>query len=345
MTGAYAQEWPGRGPWAQQGREERGYGERGRHGGKRGPRMEARFADEGGPRGEGRHGGKGGPRGEGRYGGERGPRGEGRYGDERGRHEGHCGGHRGGRGRHGRVSDLEALAGWVLARASGKGGHGHQRPTPEEIEELIALRRMRGFGGPGFGGPRGGGRGRGRARRGDVRLAVLRLLADEPRNGYQLMQTIEERSGGNWRPSPGSMYPTLSQLEDEGLIRSVDEEGTRLFQITDAGREHLETRADEPDPWTPTDGRSEHAMAELGPLVIGIGKAVWQVASVGTEQQRARALELLDETRRGLYRILAEDPDDVDETVGDTEAGYEDPGSPEIPETDAATGEDGPSEG
>jgi DNA-binding PadR family transcriptional regulator len=297
MTGAYAQEWPGRGPWSQQGRGGRGYGEE-------------------------------------------------RYGDERGRHgEGRCGGHRGGKGRHGRPSDLEALAGWLLARAGGKGGPSHGRPSPEEIEELIALRRMRGFGGPGFGGPRGGGRGRGRARRGDVRLAVLRLLADEPRNGYQLMQTIEERSGGNWRPSPGSMYPTLSQLEDEGLIRTVDEDGTRLFQITDAGREHLETRADEPDPWTPTDGRSEHAMAELGPLVIGIGKAVWQVASVGTEQQRARALELLDETRRGLYRILAEDPDDVDETADDTEAGYEDPGSPDIPEADAATDEDAPSEG
>ena len=189
---------------------------------------------------------------------------------------------------------------------------------------------MRGFGGPGFGGPRGGrGRGRGRARRGDVRLAVLRLLADEPRNGYQLMQTIEERSGGDWRPSPGSMYPTLSQLEDEGLIRSAEADGSRVFEITDAGREHLETRAGEPDPWTPSDGRSENAMAELGPLVIGIGKAVWQVASVGTEQQRARALELLDETRRGLYRILAEDPDDVDETADDTDAAFEDAGSPE----------------
>jgi DNA-binding PadR family transcriptional regulator len=304
MTGAYAQEWPGRGPWAQQGR---------------------------------------GPRAEGRYGDEREPRGEGRFG---GREAGRCGGHRGGKGRHGRTSDLEALAGWVLARASGKGGHGHQRPTPEEIEELIALRRMRGFGGPGFGGPRGGrGRGRGRARRGDVRLAVLRLLADEPRNGYQLMQTIEERSGGEWRPSPGSMYPTLSQLEDEALIRSAEADGSRVFEITDAGREHLETRADEPDPWIPSDGRSENAMADLGPLVIGIGKAVWQVASVGSEQQRARALELLDETRRGLYRILAEDPDAVDETdddaVGDTN-------SPDVPtadtDADAPTGDGAPSE-
>jgi DNA-binding PadR family transcriptional regulator len=303
MTGAYAQEWSGRGSWAQQGR-----------------------------------GGRGG------YGAERE-----RYGDERGRHEeGRCGGgHRGGKGRHGRPNDLEALAGWVLARASGKGGRGHDRPSPEEIEELIALRRMRGFGGPGFGGPRGGrGRGRGRARRGDVRLAVLRLLADEPRNGYQLMQTIEERSGGEWRPSPGSMYPTLSQLEDEALIRSAEADGSRVFEITDAGREHLETRAGEPDPWTPSDGRSENAMAELGPLVIGIGKAVWQVASVGSEQQRARALELLDETRRGLYRILAEDPDD---STGDDADGFADAGSPDVPSTssdaDAPTGEDGPSEG
>jgi DNA-binding PadR family transcriptional regulator len=339
MTGAYAQEWPGRGPWAQQGRDERGYGERGRHGSKRGSRMQGGYGEERGPRGEGRYG-------EGRYGGERGP-GESGYADERGRHgEGRCGGHRGGKGRHGRPSDLEALAGWVLARATGKGGHGHQRPTPEEIEELIALRRMRGFGGPGFGGPRGGrGRGRGRARRGDVRLAVLRLLADEPRNGYQLMQTIEERSGGEWRPSPGSMYPTLSQLEDEALIRSAEADGSRVFEITDAGREHLETRADEPDPWIPSDGRSENAMADLGPLVIGIGKAVWQVASVGSEQQRARALELLDETRRGLYRILAEDPDAVDETDDDTVANAN---SPDVPtadaDADAPTGDGAPSE-
>jgi DNA-binding PadR family transcriptional regulator len=287
---------------------------------------------------EGRYGDEGGPRGEGRYGAERGPRDEGRHG------EGRCGGHRGGRGRHGRPSDLEALAGWVLARASGKGGR-HDRPTPEEIEELIALRRMRGFGGPGFGGPRGGrGRGRGRARRGDVRLAVLRLLADEPRNGYQLMQTIEERSGGEWRPSPGSMYPTLSQLEDEALIRSAEADGSRVFEITDAGREHLETRAGEPDPWTPTDGRSENAMAELGPLVIGIGKAVWQVASVGSEAQRARALALLDETRRGLYRILAEDAAADD----DAEAASEDAGSPDASaadtDADRPTNDDAPND-
>ena len=100
------------------------------------------------------------------------------------------------------------------------------------------------------------------------------------------------------------------------MIRSAEADGSRVFEITDAGREHLETRAGEPDPWIPTDGRSENAMAELGPLVIGIGKAVWQVASVGSEAQRARALALLDETRRGPVpdprRGAATDADDTE---------------------------------
>jgi DNA-binding PadR family transcriptional regulator len=242
--------------------------------------------------------------------------------------ERHGGGRHGG-GRHGEFGGIAELLG-NLAFARGKGRHGHG-PSPEDIEDLIALRRMGGgpFGRPGpfGGGPRGRGRGRGRARRGDVRLALLRLLADEPRNGYQLMQTIEERSGGHWRPSPGSVYPTLAQLEDESLIRSAESDGSRRFEITDAGREHLETRAGEPDPWTPTDEESENALTEIGPLVIGIGKAAWQVASAGDEGQRARAVELLAETRRGLYRILAEDqaqspesgagePDESDESAG-----------------------------
>jgi DNA-binding PadR family transcriptional regulator len=287
MTGAYAHEWPGQGPWGQQWSRGRGFGA-----------------------------------------------GRGRHGDERERvHQERCGGHRGGKGRHGAgTSDLEALAGWVLNRATG-GHRGHRRPTPEELEELIALRRMRGFGGPGFGGPRGRGRGRGRARRGDVRLAVLRLLSEQPRNGYQLMQEIEERSGGNWRPSPGSMYPTLSQLEDEGLIATVEVDGRRAFQITDEGREQVETRAGEPDPWTPADDRSENAMAELGPLVIGIGKAVWQVASVGSDQQRERALKLLHETRRGLYGILAEEPDE--DLADDPDDGPADTGETEPPRGDS----------
>src|ERR1700733_13949985 len=172
---------------------------------------------------------------------------------------------------------------WVFAREQGKGRHG--RPSEEELEDLIAMRRMRGGGGPwgggggpwgGGGGPWGGGprgRGRGRARRGDVRLALLRLLAEEPRNGYQLMQTIEERSDGRWRPSPGSVYPTLAQLEDEGLVRAVDQEGTQMFQIA---------------------------------------KAAWQVAQEGDERQVEKASQTLAEARRALYGILAQDTDDPD---------------------------------
>jgi DNA-binding PadR family transcriptional regulator len=213
-------------------------------------------------------------------------------------------------------------ANWFFSR----GGRHGVRPTPEELEELIAWRRMGGgpFGG-GPGGPfgRGGGRGhgprgRGRARRGDVRLALLRLLAEQPANGYQLMQTIEERSGGRWRPSPGSVYPTLAQLEDEGLIRSAEADGSRRFEITDTGREHLESRADEPEPWTPADQEGENAITELAPLVIQIGKAAWQVASVGDEAQRARAIEVLAEARRSLYRILAEDAPEGEEADDDT---------------------------
>jgi DNA-binding PadR family transcriptional regulator len=187
--------------------------------------------------------------------------------------------------------------------------HGHGGPPFKDVEDLIALRRMwKGapFGGSSWGPHR---RGRGRARRGDVRLALLRLLAEEPRNGYQLMQAIEERSEGLWRPSPGSVYPTLAQLEDEGLVRSVEAEGARRFEITDAGRDHLQTRAAEQDPWEPAAEDAENPLAELAPLVIQIGKATFQVASVGDQDQRERARTLLADTRRALYRILADDAD------------------------------------
>jgi DNA-binding PadR family transcriptional regulator len=194
---------------------------------------------------------------------------------------------------------------WLFAR-----GGRHGRPRVEDMDDLIALGRMwKGgqFGGPSFGPHR---RGFGRARRGDVRLALLRLLAEEPRNGYQLIQAIEERSEGLWRPSPGSVYPTLAQLEDEGLIRSVEADGARRFEITDAGREHLEGRAGEPAPWEPAAEAANHPLAELGPLVIQIGKAAFQVASVGDQAQRDRARMLLADTRRSLYRILAEEADE-----------------------------------
>jgi DNA-binding PadR family transcriptional regulator len=195
---------------------------------------------------------------------------------------------------------------WFFSREGRQG-----RPPFEDIDDLIALGRMwKGgpFGGQSWGPHR---RGRGRARRGDVRLALLRLLAEEPRNGYQLMQAIEERSEGLWRPSPGSVYPTLAQLEDEGLITSVEADGARRFQITDAGREHLEGRSDEPAPWASAAEGGESPLTELAPLVIAIGKATFQVATVGTQAQRDEARDLLAETRRALYRILADDGHDM----------------------------------
>ena len=193
------------------------------------------------------------------------------------------------------------------------GGWGREFPRPEHLEKLAALKQMwgdRGYG-PAFGGPFGGppfGGGRGRKRRGDVRTALLLLIAEEPRNGYQLMQTIEERSGGRWRPSPGSVYPTLAQLEDEGLIRAAEREGTKVFEITDAGRERVGGTTGSP-PWEVEEEAGAHSFSELGSLIVQLGKAAWQVAQVGDERQTTRAGEVLADARRAMYRILAEEDD------------------------------------
>jgi len=146
-----------------------------------------------------------------------------------------------------------------------------------------------------------------KARRGDIRTATLLLLAEEPRNGYQIMQEVEERSGGVWRPSPGSVYPVLQQLEDEGLVRSQESDGQRLIELTDAGRAALENRKpDTPAPWEEMAAAAgEHAL-ELRSLVRQIGLATMQVGQVGTDAQIAEARKLLGGCRRSLYKILAE---------------------------------------
>jgi DNA-binding PadR family transcriptional regulator len=172
------------------------------------------------------------------------------------------------------------------------------------------------FGGGPFGfshGGGGGGRGRGRrARRGDIRTAALLLLAEEPRNGYQIMQEVQERSGGMWSPSPGSMYPALQQLEDEGLIRTEEGDGRKLFALTDEGRALLAERgADRPAPWEHTgDGAGE--AHQLGRLMREVASAFVQVMRTGSGSQMAKARDVLAGTRRDLYRILAD---------GDADAG------------------------
>jgi DNA-binding PadR family transcriptional regulator len=168
--------------------------------------------------------------------------------------------------------------------------------------------RRHGFG-PGreFGGfgPRGRGRGR-KARRGDIRTAALLLLAEEPRNGYQIMQEVEERSEGLWRPSPGSVYPALAQLEDEGLIRTEEVDGRKLFAITDEGRKLVAERDPErPAPWEPVGDLGE-GVHQLGRLMRELAVAFSQIMRTGSESQVAQAGEVLDTARRDLYRILAD---------------------------------------
>lgn len=159
--------------------------------------------------------------------------------------------------------------------------------------------------GRGFGGGRGGGR---RARRGDVRGATLLLLAEQPLNGYQLMQEIEERSGGVWRPSPGSIYPALSQLEDEGLVRSDESAGRKAFQLTDDGRDYVEANREAlGTPWQDVGGDLPEGLFELRRLMMQVGMATMQVAQAGNEAQTDEARKVLDEARRALYRILAGD--------------------------------------
>jgi DNA-binding PadR family transcriptional regulator len=166
------------------------------------------------------------------------------------------------------------------------------------------------FGGLGFGGfpPGGGPRGRGRkARRGDIRTAALLLLAEEPRNGYQIMQEVQERSGGVWRPSPGSVYPALQQLEDEGLIRSQESEGRKLLAITDDGSKLLAERPDgAPAPWEQMSSDVSSGAQELARLMREVAFAFMQVMKTGSEPQLAEARNVLAGARRDLYRILAD---------------------------------------
>ena len=166
-----------------------------------------------------------------------------------------------------------------------------------------------GFGGPGFGGPR---RGRRPGRRGDVRAAVLLLLDEEPLHGYQLIQQIAERSNGAWTPSPGSVYPVLSQLEDEGLITIERVDGRKTASLTEAGTAFIEEHREHlGSPWDDAQAQPDFAaLADerraFGQSLKSFAHAWRQVALAGTPEQRARALKIVDDARRSLYAILAE---------------------------------------
>lgn len=160
-------------------------------------------------------------------------------------------------------------------------------------------------------GPRGRGR-RPRVRRGDVRAAILDVLArgDGELNGYQVIQDITERSDGAWRPSPGSVYPTISQLEDEGLVETGRDGGRKVLALTEAGRAHVAEHADElAAVWRAFEEAAQEDAPGLRDLLHQTVAAVGQVGRFGTPDQRARAAQVLTETRRSLYGILADGPD------------------------------------
>jgi DNA-binding PadR family transcriptional regulator len=217
--------------------------------------------------------------------------------------------------------EMHGEAGWGPHEDEGWGpphrgrgrGPGHRRGRPDRPP----------FGPPGFG-PMGPGfgpwmgeakfrRGR-RVRRGDVRAAALALLAEEPRNGYQIIQEIAERSGGVWQPSPGSVYPALQQLEDEGLILAeTPEGGRRRYALTAAGREYVDTHADEVRaPWDDVASSVGSDAIELRHLVGQLAMAAVQVVQVGNPDQVAQARKILTDGRRKLYAILAAEEDSAE---------------------------------
>lgn len=199
-----------------------------------------------------------------------------------------------------------------------------------------------GPGGPGYGGPPpwlaglfGFGRPEGsrspRVRRGDVRSAILDVLRaagerEESPNGYQVIQQIAERSAGAWRPSPGSVYPTIQQLQDEGLVELDEGQGRRALRLTEAGVRYCGEHADElAAVWTPFERRPEPAPRDAGQTDIRaeipqVMSAVWQIVTQGSDAQRRAAVEVLADARRRLYGILADGP----ERTTDTEPGDDD---------------------
>ena len=146
--------------------------------------------------------------------------------------------------------------------------------------------------------------------RGDVRTAVLSLLAEKPMHGYQIIQQIEERSGGSWKPSPGSVYPTLQLLADEGLIKAEEAGGRKTYSLTEEGREVADAAAEKSAPWEGSsmrDGGHSGRTSALPKAGIDLAQAVAQVGRSGSAEQVKEAVAVLDDARRKIFSILAQD--------------------------------------
>jgi DNA-binding PadR family transcriptional regulator len=232
----------------------------------------------------------------------------------------HARGWDGGRGQHGAGRGGEWSGPW----GTWQWGPGNRRSGPPPwLAGLFGLAQQEHQRGP-------------RVRRGDVRVAIVAVLADGPLNGYQVIQEISERTDGAWRPSPGSVYPTIAQLEDEGLVEGDDERGRRTLRLTDEGRRFLDEHDDEvAEVWAPftrqraarderpgRDGhdRSTPDFATLKPELGRVMNAVWQIISTGTDEQRRAAVGVLVEARRALYQILADHPGDLDDAPAGDDA-------------------------
>ncbi len=217
--------------------------------------------------------------------------------------------------------DLGSWGGWSQGPGGRPGRAGRPGPPPW-VAGLFGLAQPEPPRGP-------------QVRRGDVRSAILDVLAaaagpsdgtaGEPVNGYQVIQLIAERSNGAWRPSPGSVYPTVQQLLDEGLVEADDERGRRTLRLTAEGSTYVAEHADElAAVWAPFESRRRSQSSEFAGLKPEIGQvmgAVWQIITTGTDQQRRNAVEILVETRRKLYGLLADGESEMsDDGDGDDDA-------------------------
>lgn len=146
----------------------------------------------------------------------------------------------------------------------------------------------------------------GRVGRGDVRASVLALLAEQPMHGYQIIREIEERTNGAWKPSAGSVYPTLQLLADEGLVTTETSSDRKIYSLTDAGRDEA-AKTEASAPWAAKAAHDQSAFTALPKAGIDLAQAVAQIARSGTSAQQEQAIEVLDKARRTIYSILAQD--------------------------------------
>ena len=215
------------------------------------------------------------------------------------RHDQRGSGPRGPRFGGGRAHHGVGFPGRDRGEHGGRGGFG---PGPTGFGGRGGFGPGMGFG-PGFGGP---GFGRERRRRGDVRLAILGLLAEGPQNGYAVIKTIAERTGGAWKPSPGSVYPTLQQLVDEDLVVSTGDGRKTLFELTDAGRAEAEAKADEiAAAWESTPGMPD-SQRELFESLRKLASVMHVFRTSATDEQTKAATEKIDGLRRDLLQVLSD---------------------------------------